>query len=86
MSESNQKLNLLIAKAVSDPAFLKQLEDPKKASALLKEYGVTLPEGVKLQFIKEPENTKIIVIPNTDKLSGVSGGDYWSSGNGDSPF
>ena len=69
-----QNMNLLIAKAASDPAFLKTLEDPKTAAAVLKEHGMTLPAGMKLQFVKEPENTKIIVIPNPKNMSDISGG------------
>jgi hypothetical protein len=60
----------IIARAVKDPAFRKQLvADPK--GTLEKEFGVKLPASVKVQVHEEQDDVRHIVLPGAPKKQSV---------------
>lgn len=70
--------SILLAKAASDPELLKKLQDEKLVRSVLKEHGIDvskIPEDIKIEFIQEPEKTKIIVVPNSKGIEGLAGGE-----------
>jgi hypothetical protein len=74
------KWDLLLADAWADPALKKRLlENP---AAVLKERGISVPEGVQVKVIEDTEKVEHLVIPtppaegelSEQELSSVAGG------------
>lgn len=74
---SRAKLNLVVAKAIADPVFLKRLQTD--THAVLEEHGLPVPANVNIHVIVEGKVAgkldKYLVIPAvTTNLDSVSGG------------
>jgi len=78
--EQGKKLGQIISKAWEDEAFKQRLLD--NATEVLKEEGVTVPEGMEIKAIENDEKTYHIVIPlkpgtkelSVQELYAMSGG------------
>jgi hypothetical protein len=88
MSEHDDHLRweLLVADAWADPALKKRLlENP---AAVLKERGISIPEGVQVKVVEDTDKVEHFVIPtrpaegelSEEELSSVAGGAYYCRG------
>ena len=78
MQANQQKLQEVIAKSWSDPAFKQQLID--SPTDVLKQQGIDLPEGKEIKVLVDDEHTQNLVIPqkpdqlSDEDLSNTAGG------------
>lgn len=71
MSNTNQRMAMeaqVIKKSLKDPDFRKNLIDNPKAT-IEKEYGVKLPENIKINVYPEAKNTINLVLPAVQSSS-----------------
>jgi len=81
--DQGKKMGQIIAKAWADEAFKKRLL--ADASAVLKEEGVTVPDGLTVKAVENSEKVFHIVIPpkspvgelDEEQLEQVVGGAWW---------
>ncbi len=64
--EQGKKMGLIITKAWTDEAFKQRLLTD--ATAVLKEEGVTVPEGVKVKVVENNEKLFHFVIPHKETV------------------
>lgn len=80
MEEQGKKMGQIIAKAWTDEAFKQRLL--ADATAVLKEEGVPVPDGLEFKFVEDTDKVSHIVLPSVPKglalsdaqLDAVSGG------------
>lgn len=65
MSEQQDPLGTIIAKALQDETFKQQLiADP---AAILKAEGVEIPEGITVKVVADTDSIRYLVLPATSK-------------------
>jgi len=81
MSEQQDPMGKVIAKAMQDEAFKKQLI--AEPAAVLKAAGVAVPDGITLKVVADTETERHIVLPalsgqlSDGEIAGIAGGWYY---------
>lgn len=78
--EQSKKLGQIISKAWEDEAFKRRLL--ANATEVLKEEGVTVPEGLKIKVIENSEKTYHVVIPLKPESKALSVQELYSMSGG----